>query len=278
MDRGVIYGEPVTRLRVEASLANNVLKISSASAGEAGGELSASGSYDFSAKTFALNAHGSGIDIAQIGWVSRRNLEVAGKLSASITGSGSLDDPRLTATVNASALTLSGQQFGGFEVTAHTASHSLIYNATTQLQGADLRLQGQTEMRTGYVTKARLEFSRFNIGALFRMAHVDAFTADSALAGTVTIDGPLADLKQLRGEAQPAASWPSQSPAYICKAMARRTPRWPAATFISTRSTLPATTPIFARRAVFRSRARGSSISLPTGRSISSSPNPLIPT
>jgi translocation and assembly module TamB len=201
MDRGLIYGEPVTRLRVEASLANNVLKVSSASAGEAGGELSASGNYDFNAKTFVLDAHGSAIDIAQIGWVSNRNLEAAGKLSLSVSGSGSLDDPRLTANATFNALTLGGQQFGVFEVTAHTASHSLVYNATTQLQGADLRLAGQTEMKTGYSTKARLEFSRFNIGALFRMAHVDAFTADSALAGTVTLEGPLSDLKQLRGEA-----------------------------------------------------------------------------
>lgn len=201
MDRGLIYGEPVTRLRVEASLANNVLKVSSASAGEAGGELSASGSYDFNAKTFALDAHGSGIDVAQIGWVSNHNLEAAGKLSLSVSGSGSLDDPRLTANATFNSLTLGGQQFGVLEITAHTASHSLVYNATTQLQGADLRLQGQTEMKPGYSTKARLEFSRFNIGALFRMAHVDAFTADSALAGTVTLEGPLADIKQLRGEA-----------------------------------------------------------------------------
>ncbi len=201
MDRGAIYGEPVASLRAEASLANNVLKVSSASAGEAGGELSASGSYDFNAKTFVLDAHGSGIDVAQIGWVSNHNLEAAGKLSLSVSGSGSLDDPRITANATFNSLTLGGQQFGVFEVTAHTASHSLIYNATTQLEGADLRLQGQTEMKPGYSTKARLEFSRFNIGALFRMAHVDAFTADSALAGTVTLDGPLADIKQLRGEA-----------------------------------------------------------------------------
>ena len=201
MDRGLIYGEPVTRLRVEASLANDVLRVSSASAGEAGGELSASGSYDFNAKTFALDAHGSGIDIAQIGWVSSHNLEAAGRLSVSIAGSGSLDDPRLTANATFNSLTLGGQQFGAFEITAHTASHNLIYSATTQLQGADLRLEGQTEMKAGYSTKARLEFSRFNIGALFRMAHVSAFTADSALAGTVTLDGPLTDIKQLRGEA-----------------------------------------------------------------------------
>jgi len=201
MDRGVVYGEPVASLRVEGSLAHNVLEVSSAHVAEAGGDLFASGSYDFNARIFALDAHELGIDISQIGWISRRNLEIAGKLSLSVSGSGSLDDPRLNATATANALTLGGQHFGVLEISAHTSSHSLVYNATTQLQGADLNLEGQTAMKSGYATQARLEFSRFNIGALFRMAHVEAFSADSALAGTVTIDGPLSDLKQLRGDA-----------------------------------------------------------------------------
>jgi len=201
MDRGTVCGEPVARVRMEGAFANHVLKVSSAHASDAGGDLSASGSYDFNAKTFALDGHAGGIEIAQIGWVGRHNLEVAGKLSLSVSGSGSLDDPRMNIQATADSLTLGGQQFGVLEVSAHTVSHNLVYTATTELQGADLNLEGQTAMKSGYATKARLEFSRFNIGALFRMAHFDAFSADSALAGTVSIDGPLSDPKQLRGDA-----------------------------------------------------------------------------
>ena len=201
MDRGVIDGESVTRVRMEGAFAHHVLKVSSVRATEAGGDLSASGSYDFNAKTFAVDAHAAGIEIVQIGWVGRHNLEAAGTIAVSIAGSGSLDDPRFNIHATAGSLTLGGQKFGVFEISAHTTNHDLVYNATTELQGADLNLEGQTAMRTGYETQARLEFSRFNIGALFRMAHVEAFSADSALAGTVTIDGPLSDLKQLRGDA-----------------------------------------------------------------------------
>jgi translocation and assembly module TamB len=201
-DRGVIYGEPVTQLRIEAAMANHALKLTSFHATDAGGVLSASGSYDFNAKTFDLQAHGTGIDIARIGWVGQHNLDAAGKLSADITGSGSLDDPRLNASAHLESLTLGGQQFGALEISAHTANHNYIYTATTQLQGANLGLQGQTSMNAGYATHAQLEFSQFNVGALLRMARVDAFSAQSALAGTVSIDGPLADLKQIRGDAR----------------------------------------------------------------------------
>jgi translocation and assembly module TamB len=201
-DRGVFYGEPVTQLRIEAAMANRVLKLTLAHATVAGGVLSASGNYDLNEKTFDVQAHGTGIDIARISWVGQHNFDAAGKLSADITGSGSLDDPRLNATAHLESLTLGGQQFGALEVSAHTAGHNYIYTATTQLQGANLSLQGQTAMSTGYATHAQLEFSQFNVGALLRMARIDAFSADSALAGTVTIDGPLADLKQIRGDAR----------------------------------------------------------------------------
>jgi len=202
MDNGVVYGEPVTQLRVQATLADHLLKVVSARTTDAGGVISGSGNYDFDARTFDVDAHGSQIDIARIAWVGRHNYEAAGKLAIDITGSGSLDDPRLNARANVDSLALGGQRFGAFEVSAHTVGHQLIYDATTQLQGADLHLKGQTALGSGYATQARIEFFQFNVGALLRMAHVTAFTADSALAGTVSIDGPLADLKQLRGDAQ----------------------------------------------------------------------------
>ncbi len=202
MARGSIYGEPVTQLRIAGAMANQMLKLTAVGMRGAGGDISASGSYDLKARTFQVDAHSAGIDISRIEWVHRHNLDAAGKLEVSVTGSGTFDDPRLQAHATISTLTLGGQSFGAFDVSAHTANHTLIYNATTQLEGAELHLQGQTALSAAYATQAQLEFSRFNIGALLRMANIEAFSADSTLAGTVTIEGPLTDLRQLRGEAQ----------------------------------------------------------------------------
>ncbi len=99
-------------------------------------------------------------------------------------------------------MALAGQPFGALEFTAHTVSHNLIYTATTQLEGADLSMRGQTELRDAYATQAQIDFSRFSVGALFRMAHLEAFGGDSSLAGTVTLNGPLAHPEQLRGDAR----------------------------------------------------------------------------
>jgi translocation and assembly module TamB len=212
MERGSLYGEPVSGLRVEAALSGQMLKLTSATLNEAGGTISASGSYDFNTGRFQpghfqpghfqIDARAQNIDIARLGFLRSRNLDATGKLTFSITGSGTLSDPRLEGHATLTALNFGGQQFGTLEATAHSAGPLLEYSATTQLEQAGLTLHGQTTLHGDYPTHAQLEFSRFNLGTLLRMAHRPEFNGESALDGTVSVDGPLAHPEQLRGEAQ----------------------------------------------------------------------------
>ncbi|MGA2276657.1 MAG: translocation/assembly module TamB domain-containing protein, partial [Terracidiphilus sp.] len=91
---------------------------------------------------------------------------------------------------------------GNVELEAHTANRAVTYDLTSKLEAADLTVHGQTALTGEYETQAQLEFSRFNIGALFKMAHLQGLSGESALAGTVTFQGPLARLAQMRGEAR----------------------------------------------------------------------------
>jgi translocation and assembly module TamB len=212
MERGALYGEPVTGLRIQGALASQVLTLASVTLNGAGGNLSASGSYDFNTERFQpsnsqpghfqIDARAENIDIARLGLLRSRNIDATGKLAFSITGSGTLNDPHLEGHATLTALTFGGQQFGTLQAVAHSAGPVIEYNATTQLEQAGLTLHGQTSLRGDYPTHAELEFSRFNLGTLLRMANMGAFNGESALAGTVSVDGPLAHPEQLRGEAQ----------------------------------------------------------------------------
>ena len=199
---GKLFGESVSHLRIQGAMNDQTLKLSSATLGEAGGSVAASGSYNFADRQFQLDAHGDGIQIGQIDWLHQRDWEVSGKLGISLTGSGTLDDPRLEGHATVNALTLGGQRFGALEMTANSVGHSLHYSMTTQLNGAELALRGQTAMNGDYASRAQLDFSRFNIGALLTMANLEAFRGESALAGSVTVEGPLAHPDQLHGEAR----------------------------------------------------------------------------
>lgn len=192
MDRATIYGEPVTRVSLHGMLKDQVLTLTSAALEDAGGVATLSGSYAFAEKRFNVDAHAERIDVARIGWLHQRDLDVKGKLGITVTGSGTLDDPHLEGNATVTALTLGGQQFGALDVSAHSANRTLNYTLNTQFQGAVFSVRGATQLSASYDTHAQLDFSSFNIDALLATVHLQAFRGQSALAGTVTVAGPLA--------------------------------------------------------------------------------------
>jgi len=202
LNGGTIYGEPVTRIRAQGTVARQVVRMASLTAGSAAGNISATGSYDLKSDRFQVDAKGAGIEISKIEWLRKQGWATAGRLGFTVRGEGTADDPRLEGNATLSALTLGGEALGGIQLVAHTANRALTYDMTTRLEGAELTAHGKTELNRDYTTQAKLEFSRFNIGALLKLAHVQALSGESALAGTVTVQGPLARPEQLRGEAR----------------------------------------------------------------------------
>ncbi|MGA3047508.1 MAG: translocation/assembly module TamB domain-containing protein [Terracidiphilus sp.] len=202
LDGGSVYGEPIARLRAQGSMANQVIKLSSITVNDAAGQVSATGSYDLHSRQFQVDARGAGIDVAKIESLKRQNIEATGKLGFSASGSGSFDDPHLEAHATLNPLTLYGEPLGTLLFTAHTANHVVIYDASTRLEGAELNLSGKTTLSGDYATQTKIEFSKFDIGALLKMARIENLNGQSALAGTVTVEGPLAKPEQLHGEAR----------------------------------------------------------------------------
>jgi translocation and assembly module TamB len=202
MDKGSVFSEPVDRIRAQGTLANQTINLTSVSVSKAAGKIAATGSYNLSSHRFQLDANGAGIEVARIEALRRMGLAVTGKLGFTVKGEGTPEDPRLEAHVTLPGLTLSGESLGNLELAAHTANRAVTYDLTTRLEAADFSAHGQTALTGDYATQAKVEFSRLNIGELFKLAHVEGLSGESALAGTATIEGPLARPEELRGEAR----------------------------------------------------------------------------
>ncbi|MGD0830695.1 MAG: translocation/assembly module TamB domain-containing protein [Terracidiphilus sp.] len=202
MDKGRVFGEPVARIRAQGSVANQLIRLTSVTVSEDSGKIAATGSFDLASHRFQLDATAAGVDVARLETLRNQGLDAAGTLGFTLQGSGTLDDPRLTAHATLAGLTVSGESLGSLTLNARTANRAATYDLTTQLEGTDFAAHGQTTLSGDYSTHAQLDFSRFNIGTLLKMAHVRGLSGDSALAGTVTFDGPLAHPAQMRGEAR----------------------------------------------------------------------------
>jgi translocation and assembly module TamB len=202
LNGGSVYGQPVERIRAQGTIASQMVKLTSVTMSEAAGKISATGSYDIRSRRFQVDAKGSGIDVSRIDWLRRQGMAMTGKLGFSVRGGGTPNDPNLEGKATLSKLALGGEPLGGMELDARTANHSATYDVTTRLEGAELNLHGQTALNGDYATQAKLQFSRLNIGPLLKLSHVEVLSGESALAGTVTVAGPLAHPEQLRGEAR----------------------------------------------------------------------------
>jgi translocation and assembly module TamB len=202
LNDGVLYGEPITHLRAEGTVDDSQIKLSSIALGEAAGNVTATGSYDLHSKRFSVNANGAGLDVSKIGWFQKKGWAAAGRLVFDLRGSGTFDDPELQGNATLSGLALGGEPVGALQLTAHTTNHALAYDMTTRLDATELTLHGQTALKPDYETQARLEFSQFNIDSILKLAHISGLSGQSALAGTITVEGPLAHPEQLRGEAR----------------------------------------------------------------------------
>ncbi len=202
LDNGVVYGEPLTKVRAQGSLANEVVKVTSFSVAEAAGGVAGSGTYDIRSRRFQADAHGAGIDIAKIERLRSLGQTVAGRLGFSVTASGTVDDPQIEGRANLADLSAGGEPLGALDLTAHTLNHALLYDVTTHMEASQLTMHGQTVLHGEYPTQAKLDFSQLNVGVLLRLAHVEGITGESALAGSANLQGPLAHPAQMQGDAR----------------------------------------------------------------------------
>jgi translocation and assembly module TamB len=202
LNAGSLYGEPVNRIRAEGKIVNQVINLDSIVIGDAAGNVSADGTYDIQSRRFQIDAKAAGLDIAKLDYLRRQDWSPAGRLGFSLRASGTFDDPQLEGNATISNLALGGEALGGLELVAHTVNHALAYDLTARLDSAEATVHGRTTLKPDYETNATLQFSRFNIDSLLKLAHVKALSGESALAGTITVQGPLGHPEQLRGEAR----------------------------------------------------------------------------
>jgi len=202
IDHGLLFAEPVDRIRALGTLAGQTITLSSLTLSGVGGTISATGSCRIPTRGFQLNANAAGIDVARIEALRRSGLALSGKFGFTAQGEGSLDDPRLTARADLTGLALNGNPLGDLEVDARTADRTLSYLLTSRLNAAALSAHGQTALTGDFATHAQVDFSHLDIGELFKLAHLQGLKAGSALSGSISLDGPLAHPDDLRGEAR----------------------------------------------------------------------------
>ncbi|HEY3707162.1 MAG TPA: translocation/assembly module TamB domain-containing protein [Terracidiphilus sp.] len=200
LNQGSIYGEPVSSVLVQGSLADNVVTIHKSSVSGPQGIASLHGTYNLHAQTFDFQGGTEEIDLAKVHALRNAIPDLTGHLSLQLTGTGTREEPHIQGQGRVEGLTLRGQSLGELTFKAHTEKNALVYDAGTRYDSAELSVKGKTELRDPFPTEGQVQFTRFDVGTLLKLEHIDAVSAQSALSGVAHLAGPLGRPAEMRGD------------------------------------------------------------------------------
>ncbi|UWZ83853.1 translocation/assembly module TamB domain-containing protein [Occallatibacter riparius] len=197
---GSAYGEPVNSVSLQGSVNNHVLTVKEATAATPSGNISVHGTYDMRTRVFDAQTSASGLELAKLKHLRDSMPSMSGRLGMQFTASGTIDDPRIDGHGTVNGLSVRGQSFGDVAFKAHAANHAILYDASTQFESAHASVHGQTQLHDPYETEGNLKLDDFDLGTIFKLAHVQNPASQSIVSGTAQFSGPLARPKEMRGD------------------------------------------------------------------------------
>ncbi len=120
--QGKVYGQPLQQFSVQfegnGDAINSLLNVSTPA-----GSAKANLMFNPKSKGYEVHLDAPGVKLAQLQPVQERNLGVAGVLSATASGRGTLDNPQLTATVQIPQLQMRQASVSGIKANLNVANH-----------------------------------------------------------------------------------------------------------------------------------------------------------
>jgi translocation and assembly module TamB len=153
--------------------------------------VTGSAAYSPGTQSFRLDLAGKNFDISRIRQIRLDTLLVEGRADFTLQGSGTLDAPAISAGVQVRNLTLDHELSGGLDLAATTKNGELHVTGYSEFPHGTLKLEGSVGMSGDYPANITAKFDQLDLDALWRAYLGHQLTGHSAVAGTVTMQGPL---------------------------------------------------------------------------------------
>jgi translocation and assembly module TamB len=188
-----VYNEPVQNLSAQFQATRGSVH-STLSVTLPAGSATASLNYIPKTKAYEAKLDAPSLVLNKLHVVQAKNLPLNGTLTASVQGAGTLDDPKLVASLQLPEFKLRDTTITQVKADLNVADHIARLSLSSGVGPATLRGNGTVRIAPGYYTEASLDTSRFPLDPLLA-AYVPSRPA--GLHGEtelhVSLRGPLAD-------------------------------------------------------------------------------------
>jgi translocation and assembly module TamB len=195
-----VYGQPLQQFSVQFEGKGDTIT-SLLNVGISAGSAKASLVFNPKSKGYEVHLDAPGLKLAELQPVQERNLGVAGVLTASASGRGTLDNPQLAATVQIPHLQIRQAHISGMKADLNVANHKAQLALDSEVAQTFIQARGSMDLTDGYYTRASLDTKGMPIeGLLALYAPAKSNGPHGILEVHASAEGPLNDRAHMQAQ------------------------------------------------------------------------------
>ncbi len=204
LTQAVVYSEPLSQVHADFNAKGKSLALKGNARGAAG-SLTAKLSYDTQSHEYDFQGKTDNIDLAQINTLQAKTQDISGKVTASVSGKGTLEDLRLNADIESADLNIRGEDFKQLSLRFNVAGHKGDLELKSRVEDADVSAKGHVEMAGNYSSDITVDTGVVSIAPILQKYVSKYASKASAVKGQLQLhahlSGPLKQLDQMQGQA-----------------------------------------------------------------------------
>jgi translocation and assembly module TamB len=186
-----IYGHMFEHVDAGLHLTGNSAEVSNAHISYGEARVTGEGGYNFQDHGFKINVSGKNFDLGHFTTLQATRVKVDGKADFMAQGSGTLEEPSISATFHLHDLAFDQERAGDFAIDAETKGADMHITGRSNFENAELNIDGNIHLRENWPSEINLHFNHLDVDSLLRTYLRGNVTGHSALAGDVHLQGPL---------------------------------------------------------------------------------------
>ena len=192
-----VYNEPFRNLEVKFHGGKGSIT-STMNASMPAGSATASLSYAPKTKAYNFTLDAPSVVLQKLSMVQAKNLPLAGTLTASARGQGTLDNPQLTAVMDLPQLHLRQNSISQLKAELHVANQRADLALTSDVAQTSIRMQAKVNLTGDYYAEAAVDTGKVELDpvlAMYLPSVPEGFQGEAELHATMK--GPLKDKSQV---------------------------------------------------------------------------------
>jgi translocation and assembly module TamB len=194
---GTAYGESIHSVAVKFKADGNSIH-STVNVALPAGAADADLTFVPGSRTYSFRVDASAVILQRLNLIQAKNLPLSGTFSASASGSGTLDNPQLSAMIQVPKLTLRDKSISNIQARFQVANHEAGFNLNSQVLDSSVQAHGEVNLTGDYYANASIDTASVPLDMLFA-TYVpnlpEGFRGQTEFHAT--LKGPLKDRSQL---------------------------------------------------------------------------------